>query len=149
MSNPPDYELKPVAGPGDDAASETPRVYKMVRREAGEPTGRREFFNRLATAAGVAAGGAALASCDSKYSVVGPTAEGVCLCHVVCSCDVQQEGKKRSTTADWTDRYTGSVCVCHSVCTCNAVCTCDTVCTCDSQGGSDTYTYSYHYWYPN
>ena len=147
MSNPPDYELRPVVDPDDDASSQEPRVYKMVRREAGDATGRREFFSRLGRVAGVAVGGAALASCDSEYSVVGPTSQGACLCHVVCSCDVQQEGKKRSTTAEWASRYSGSVCVCNSVCTCNAVCTCDTVCTCDSQGG--TYSYSYHYWYPN
>jgi hypothetical protein len=85
-----------------------------------------------ALAAGAGVVGAATSGCMAEVDIE-VDENGNCLCHAVCTCDIDDGDDGSQYTTTWE----------NGVCTCNTVCSCDTVSTGSSGGGG------YTYYYPN
>lgn len=152
ISKAPDDQLKLIES---QDAEEEPRVFKISQRGSKPPVNRRDFLKGLTGVLAGAAIGKVLTGCDPDITVekVGDQ----CACHVVCTCDTDEDGEKHLYDANWTRQSRGGSCTCDAVCICNTVCTCHSVqeeeepgCTCDSQGGGGGGGGGGgHYWYPN
>jgi hypothetical protein len=143
IENIPDDSIKIV----DTGSEETPEIYKISVR--GKTLDRKNFVKSAASAAGLAALGTLLNSCEESTLEITKSGEA-CSCHAVCACNTDwDEGDNYQKGDKYETRYDKNKhCTCDTVCTCNSVCTCDSVCGCNSEGGGGGGSYSYTYWYP-
>lgn len=136
---PPDFTIKSVPENDDEEA----QIFKIAKRGIGKAGNRRSFLNKATNAfvglTGLSAIGSIFSSCEDTAKVTIREDGQECTCHVVCTCDVDDDDHTYESEYDST--YNGSDCTCDTVCYCNTVCTCNT--EGGSSGGGSTY------WYPN
>jgi hypothetical protein len=141
IENNPDDSIKVI----NQGSEEQPEIYKISVR--GNSLDRKKFVKSAASAAGLAALGMLLNSCEESNLEITKSGDS-CTCHAVCACNTDwDDGKQYSKGNRFETRFdTNKQCTCDTVCTCNSVCTCDSVCGCDTEGSSGGGSYSY--WYP-
>lgn len=139
----PNDSLNPIK----EDRNEQPEIYKIFKR--GKSINRKDFIKNSAVLGGLAALGNLLQNCKESELDIETNGKN-CTCHVVCTCNSEQETEYTGDNKKTGDQYVSYYdinqnCSCDTVCTCNSVCSCNTVCNCDSHGDSGGGTY----WYPN
>jgi hypothetical protein len=105
-----------------------PAILKAV--ELDRAAGRRRLI--------IASLAVGMEACDTANIDI-TTENGVCTCHAVCTCDLDDESHDSDSVRE--SRHDDGGCTCNTVCTCDSVCTCDTVGGGDSSGGGGSYWY--------